>query len=146
MPSWVGQSISWIIIFVGWALVNYQNNCRETRKEIRASLIDLYKILDGIEDAAFEYHTKTGDPVVARRIRRDIQQISSRIIMARRGPMRIDYARPLAALRKSITYDNFDSANFVAKNPQDVFFDSISESKRNLIFALERAYSAAYPK
>jgi len=146
MPSWAGQSISWIVIFIGWAVVNYQNNCRETRKEIRAALLDLYKLLDGIEDAAFEYHTKTGDPVIGRKIRRDIQQISSRIIMARRGPMKIDYAKLLAAFRKSITYDNFDSAKFVAKSPQDLFFDTISESKRNLIFTLEIAYSNAYPR
>jgi hypothetical protein len=144
VATWIGQSVSWVVIFLGWIVVNYQNNARETRKEIRASLLDLYKQLDTIEDAAFEYHTKAGDPVIARRLRRDIQQIAPRIIMARRGPMKINYSKPLAAFRKSITFENFDSSKFVAKSPQDPFFDDITGCKRDLIGALESAYNRAY--
>lgn len=144
--SWWGQAVSWAIIFVGWYVVNRQNNARETRKEIRASLLDLYKHLDGIEDAAFNYHAGTGNAGEARKIRRDIQQIAARIVLARRGSMQISYSRELAAFRKAVTFENFDTANFVAKPAQDPLFDQISDTKRNLIMALEQAYSKAYPK
>lgn len=141
------QLVTWVLIVAGWWLVNYQNNARETRKEVRASLVDLYKHLDAIEDAAFSYHTGTGALVEARRLKRDITQIAPRIVMLRRGPMvgKINYARPLFEFRKSITFENFDTKNFAPKGPQDPFFDNISASKRELIAALESAYSAAYP-
>jgi len=143
--SWIGQAVSWILIIVGWVIVDSQNNKRETRKEVRASLLDLYKHLDAIEDAAFLYHSTTGDASEARKITRDIQQIAPRIVMARRGRMRVNYAQPLAAFRKAVTYENFDSIGFVSKKPHDQMFESIEACKKNLIATLESAFNSAYP-
>jgi hypothetical protein len=101
--------------------------------------------LDNIEDAAFDYHTQTGDVNVARGIKRDLQQIVPRIVMARRGPLQsVNYSKPLAAFRKSITFDNFESAQFVPKSARDPFFDEIAAAKRDLIMLLEQAYGRAY--
>jgi hypothetical protein len=133
------------LIVAGWAIVNYQNNKRETRKEIRASLLDLYTHLDAIEDAAIDYHTTDGSPAKARRIRRDIQQIAPRILMARRGQMKIDYKRAVFELRRAITLENFDTENYAPRPSDDPLLDEISRTKTNLIFALEGAYGRAYP-
>lgn len=143
--SWLAQPISWILIVAGWMVVNSQNNRRETRKEVRASLLELYKLLDDIEDAAYEYHTTDGDAGEARKIVRAIQQIAPRIIMARRGPIKFQYTKPLATFRKAITFENFDTSKFERKQAEDPFFDAIAAAKRELITALELAYSQAYP-
>lgn len=143
--SWLAQSISWVLIAAGWVVVNDQNNKRETRKEVRTSLLELYKVLDEIEDAAFEYHTTDGDAGKARKIVRAIQQIAPRIIMARRGPIKFHYTNALAGFRRAITFTNFDTSTFERKQPEDHFFDAIAAAKRELITSLELAYSQAYP-
>lgn len=143
--SWLTQSISWVLIAAGWAVVNDQNNKRETRKEVRASLLELYKILDDIEDAAYEYHTTDGDIAKARKIVRAIHEIAPRIIMARRGPIKFHYTKELAGFRRAITFANFDTSTFERKQPGDPLFDEIAATKRELITALELAYSQAYP-
>lgn len=143
MAQW-GSVVSWLIVLVGWVVVNRQHNNRETRKEVRASLLDLYGHLDEIEDDAFEYHTQDGDPLLGRQLKRDIDQIYMRIRLSLRGPMTCSYAPQLAAFRQSVTLQNFDTANFVAKDPSDSFFDEIFRSKRALINRLETAYNNAY--
>lgn len=144
MSPAVGQAISWVLIIVGWVIVNSQSNKRETRKEVRASLLELYKHLDGIEEAAFEYHTKVGDPAVARRIKRDILQIAPRIRMAIRGRMKVLSWSPVSKFRSAVTLDNFDTAQFVPKLPTDPIFDGISAAKVDLIANLEAAFGRAY--
>jgi hypothetical protein len=139
--SWV----SWVLIVAGWVVVNHQNNKRETRKEVRASLLEVYKLLDEIEDAAYEYHSTDGDAGKARKIVRAIQQIAPRIIMARRGPIKFKYTKALADFRRAITFSNFDTSAFERKRPEDPFFDQIAAAKRELITALEQAYAQAYP-
>ena len=129
------HSLSWILIIAGWVVVNDQNNKRETRKEVRASLLELYRILDEIEDAAYEYHTTDGDAGKARKIVRAIHQIAPRIIMAKRGPIKFHYTRVLADFRRAITFENFDTAAFKRKQPEDPFFDAIAAAKRELIWS-----------
>jgi hypothetical protein len=141
----LGDIISWTIIFVGWYIINRQNNNRETRKEVRESLLSLYRHLDEIETDAIAYHTGDGDPLLARKIKRDIDQIPGRISLAQRGSMKGRYAHHLIRFRQAITLNNFDTASFVQKEPTDRFFDEIVVSKRSLIHCLDLAYNHAYP-
>jgi hypothetical protein len=137
--------VSWLIIFAGWIVVNRQNNSRETRKEVRASLLDLYEHLDQIEVDAFAYHTGTGDVLLAHKLKRDIDQVVPRIKLALRGPMTTcRYGKQLIAFRQSITLQNFDSATFAPKKPSDTFFEVIVVSKRALIYCLELADNNSY--
>jgi hypothetical protein len=140
-----GNVVSWILIVAGWAVINAQNNSRETRKEIRAALLDLYELLDEIEDDAFSYHTgTTGDAALARKIKRNISQISTRIKLALRDKLECEYARPLVAFRKSITLSNFDSNKFLSKSADSKFFNDISDAKQSLIVVLDRAFNAKF--
>lgn len=142
----IGDVISWVIIFVGWAVVSGQHNKRETRKETKERLQLLFKHLDEIEDAAFLYHTsKSPDPLLARRIRRDIEQISPRIRLAIRGPMKCAYSGALVRFRQSITLHNFDSATFAPKQTHEQLLDEIVSAKNALVYCLESAYNHAYP-
>jgi hypothetical protein len=139
-----GNVVSWLIILIGWLVVNYQHNSRETRKEIRVGLLELYKILDDIEAKAFDYHTSGGSSSAARRIRAELAQLHARIKLILCGHVRCDYVRSLAQFRKSITYENFDTANYVKRPPDDDLFDRILEAKRDLIVILEQAFNNKY--
>jgi hypothetical protein len=139
-----GNAISWSLIVVGWVIVNRQNNDRETRKEIRAALLDLYKLLDEIEDDAFAYHTGTSDPVLARKIKRSISQIAPRIKLALRNRLECKYSHPLFEFRKSITLTNFETKMFQPKAPNDQFFTDIMDAKQSLILRLDLAFNAKF--
>jgi hypothetical protein len=139
-----GNVVSWGLIILGWVIVNRQNNNRETRKEIRAGLLDLYKLLDEIEDDAFIYHTEIGDPVVARKIKRSISQIAPRIKLALRKRVECKYGFPLYAFRQSITLSNFETNLFAAKLPNDQFFTEIMDAKHALILRLDSAFNETF--
>lgn len=138
------NAVSWIIVLAGWAIVNRQHNNRETRKEIRSSFVDLYKLLDQIEDGAFQYHVSTGDPLLARKLKREIGQVPVRIKLAIQKRLKCPYATPLARLRRAITLENFETRDFKKKDAADPFFDEIIGAKTALIVALESAYNEAY--
>ena len=65
--------------------------------------------------------------------------------MAQRGGAKFAYSKPLAALRRSITFENFDTKQFMPKLADDPFFDGIAAAKRDLISALESGYVRAFP-
>ena len=46
-----------VTVIVGWIVVNWQNNNREERKEVRSSLSDVHEEITKLEDIAIEYHT-----------------------------------------------------------------------------------------
>jgi len=144
MPSVVCSVLPSVLVVCGWLVINQQNNTRETRKEIRAALLDLYKLLDEIEDDAFTYHTGVGDAALARKIKRNISQISPRIKLALRDRVECKYTHQLSAFRKSITLVNFESTAFESKAIDNKFFTDISDSKHNLITILDTAFNAKF--
>ncbi len=141
----LGNVVTWLFVVVGWFLVNGHNNRRETRKEIRQALLGLYKLLDDIETDATTYHMgATPDKVLARKIRRDIQQIAGRVHLAQRGKLTFQYSGPLARFRQSITGQNFDDAGFLQKSEADPIFEEIGKAKRTLIQALDSKFNGFY--
>lgn len=143
--DWSGP-VSWALIIFGWLVVNAQHNSRETRKEIRAALNDLYEILNGIEDDAFAYHTGHGDPALSRRIKRCLGQIYPRIILAFMGTIKFQCAREVANFRQAVTLDNFDTATRRSLSPTDTIFESLSTAKETLVNRIERAFLSHYRK
>src|ERR1700730_9541944 len=107
--SWSGP-ISWLLVIVGWLVINGQHNRRETRKEIRSALNDLYEMLNEIEDEAFTYHTGAGDSALSRRIKRRVSQIHSRVNLAFINTIETRCGKEIASFRKAVTLHNFDTA------------------------------------
>lgn len=50
-----------VALIIGWLIINYQNNQRETRKEVRASLNDIQSIIAELEVDGVRYHTEKRD-------------------------------------------------------------------------------------
>jgi hypothetical protein len=141
--SWASV-ISWILVIAGWFIVNRQSNHRETRKEIRTDLIDFYRFLDGIEEAAFKYHTQGADELLARRIKRDIATISHRIYLIQRKQLQCEWAGKVMRMRQAVTMTNFDSSTYVRRDTSDPIFDEIAVRKANLIGCLDTAFMAKF--
>lgn len=142
--SYVGDAVSWCIVIIGWLIINHQHNSRETRKEIRASLVELYKLLDVIEADAFAYHTGAADQALSRKIKRELDQIYARVSLALAKTITCDCSKEITSFRKSITLENFETANFKKKSPDDEMFTGILVAKRRLITVLEHAYTEKY--
>jgi hypothetical protein len=90
------------------------------------------------------YHTGTGDPALARKIKRNIGQICPRITLALRGRLDCKYSHPLSAFRKSITLVNFESNTFESKAIDNKFFSDISDAKHSLIAVLDMAFNSKF--
>lgn len=50
-----------VIVIIGWCVTNHQNNQREERKEIKAAVDALVKIIDSTTILAIEYYSNDGD-------------------------------------------------------------------------------------
>lgn len=142
--EWVGPLISWGLVIVGWLVINTQHNTRETRKEIRAALNDLYEMLNEIEDDAYKYHTGPGDPVLSRKIKRRVGQIFTRINLAFKNAVECRCSYEVATFRKAVTLHNFDTAVHKPLNQTDPVFEEITASRERLINVLENAFLETY--
>lgn len=136
--------ISWALVIVGWIVINAQHNKRETRKEVRAALNDLYDLLNEIEDEAFTYHTGTGDALLSRRIKRQLAQIFPRLHLALLKTIDVRCASEIGAFRRAVTLHNFDTAGHRALVAGDQAFEEITITKERLVNRIEQAFLEKY--
>lgn len=112
MDSQVGVEVSslitWLIVAVGWYIVNNQNNNRETRKEHYQEIGKLIELIQQTENLATSFHTSDEfDPKNNAQIIRNLNKIS--LLLSG-----IHYLKAihLAPFRKSITFKNFEKSQF----------------------------------
>jgi hypothetical protein len=112
----VAQVVTWLLVITGWVIINYQHNKRETRKEVRAQINRLRDMLGELEELAKQYHTAAqhSEPE-AKRIKLMLQRVSYELEYLNLLD-RIDRDISMIALRKAITYHNFDSQKHVSQD------------------------------
>ncbi|MEJ1422241.1 MAG: hypothetical protein Q2484_17115 [Candidatus Sedimenticola sp. (ex Thyasira tokunagai)] len=137
------QNITWAILIFGWFIVNRQNNLRETRKEIRAKLDSIIKLILEVEEVSVKFHTEDFDRNLARLIRSRIARVSV-AIQSTQMPFPTEMTHRIARFRQSITLLNFDESDHEAKPQTDSLFDDIAEETNLLIDSIEEAYSSKY--
>lgn len=137
------QIITWLVIIIGWFIVNNQQNIREKRKERRAQLDDFNGNIIQLEKKAISYHINaTHDEQLAREIKRNLDVIRKFAIRIKLLDTKI-LNRVIINLRQSITYKNFDNGtnhNQETENSElvggiysacDTFIDSMESSFQN---------------
>lgn len=143
----LGSLVTWGLVALGWVIVSRQNDARETRKEIRSSLIDLYLFLDELEISAEKYHTSaSADPLLSRDILRRIKQIHNRIKLTLMGEVPAKFEKQLARFRRAITLSNFDTRDFQQQDINSEILANIEDAKRDLITVLENAFNDRFRK
>jgi hypothetical protein len=144
-PTWwiFGQCITWLIILIGWIVVDKQNNSRELRREIRALIDSLITEVDKLASDAIDFHKKESfDVIEAKQIRLRIQRIANNI---NRNSL-IDDAQEVYLFRRSITGNNFDQSSFSQQTDSSIVLKAILEEKDELISSIEDKYCKKYRK
>lgn len=76
----ISQVVTWLMVFFGWVIVDRQHHRREERKEVRAAMDSLEKMLDELEMKSIEFHQATlFDKKEAGRIQSSVQRVQARI-------------------------------------------------------------------
>jgi len=139
----LSQVVTWIIVVAGWFLVNRQNNVRETRKEVRACVMDLAGSLNKLEELSVKYHTaRMQDQNAAIAVRKDIMRVASSIHRLPIEQVALDLG--IIALRRAITYRNFDTSRFVSQQADSQIVVGITSAIDELLDAVEAAFAKKY--
>lgn len=144
--GWIAPILSPVLVMAGWIIVNAQNNHRENRKEIRASLEILYKKLEEVEQRAIRFHTQEAhEATEAQSIQNAIQRVITRTnILA--YALKTNTDSECKNFRKAITLHNFDKTNHRALNPEDDILRKITDSHDHLYLKLEEGFYRTYYK
>ena len=141
------QVVTWLLVILGWWLVNRQNNIREKRKEIRAFIDKLQNSLDELESHAIKYHTSEKSDDLAFSLKRSLnKKIPNKIALLKSRNLDMNKCYPyMKQLRQAITLENFDTANFHPRDISDDLLKKIWLSKENLSHEIEMVFSKKYP-
>lgn len=142
----IAQVGTWVLVVLGWIIVNRQNNKRESRKEVRGQLDQVSELLVELEEMAVEYHTaQQQNAKLARSIKHAITRLTNVVHYIGLADAR-DFNRRIVRLRRTITLKNFDSANHQPVVVDGDFLENISSAAQDLIDLLERRFMTKYPR
>jgi hypothetical protein len=145
-PSAWGDVVTWLLVIVGWLVVNWQSNLRETRKEIRERIDCLRDDILKLEDLSTRHHTVDNDPVRRAEIKRLIAAVAASAKMIGDAGLSIEKRSQLIRdLRQAITLRNFDEEYAPVPVTDPIVID-IGASVAALLRATETAYSQRYHK
>ncbi|MBM0140507.1 hypothetical protein ACKUFS_00400 [Pseudomonas cannabina] len=144
IPFWF-YPVTWALVVIGWLIVNWQNNRREERKELRAALSQIYEDIGTVQKKALKYHKS---------ISRDQKLETKIIIMQKKLSEHLSFLR----LRNSsfvseysdfidaITLENFESVAFVQQTQGSPILDNIIDTAIELESALELEFAMLFRK
>jgi hypothetical protein len=142
IPLWI-HPITWLTVILGWVIVNWQNNRREERKEIRTALTQISSDIDALTNLAIEYHTSS---------RRAYKLEVSIIIKERQLSEKLSflrlrnsaYSNQYTSFADAITLENFETTSFKKQSQYSQIIESIRDAASDLISALELEYSELF--
>lgn len=118
MPSWLrdwSPIIPWLLVIVGWKVVSHDQNRRERRKEIRATIVQLISLIRQTSDTACDYWSKPeADPAcltLAADIKLSLQRVSWDVSRLTDECDAMNLGTSLIAFRQAITSGAFESAD-----------------------------------
>ncbi len=144
LPSWL-NTVPWLLVVTGWAIVNHQNNYREKRKEIRGKINGVKEFLFDLEDAAIHHHTTEQTPPNCMKIKRIIARVSAELKALEVIGLKIEAVDiQITRIRQSITLKNFESKRYSPLDSGNSILADIGASTDKLGHSLEMAYAAKF--
>ncbi len=142
--EWVGQIVSWLLIILGWSLINRHQNDRETRKEIHERLDHLKKTVKNLETRAITYHLEENPaPLTSLKIKSTLELLWSEI-----APLKLidsdDLGELIFYLRRDITLCNFDAESHIPLSPDSRQLQEIGASSQRLLTKLDTAFISRF--
>ncbi|WP_313226744.1 hypothetical protein [Stutzerimonas chloritidismutans] len=136
-------SITWFLVVFGWIIVNWQNNRREDRKEIRNSITAITTEIMVLESLAAKYHTgKQRSIKKENRITYSISRISDHI--RHLGFLERVFDEDIGNLRSSITLNNFQTSDFQSQEIGSELVENIRDYCQVLANKLENEFAKKY--
>ncbi|MEG8233812.1 hypothetical protein [Pseudomonas orientalis] len=138
-PIWF-YPVTWALVIIGWLIVNWQNNRREERKEIRTALSKIFDDVAALQNEAITYHTSAS---------RNFNLETKIVMMESRLSEHLSYLRirnssytsEYASFVDSIMLNNFESSTFFRQAPSSIIIESIRDTSSELESALELEFS-----
>ena len=142
------QLITWVLVILGWLIVSRQNDLREFRKETRARLDALAKMVGETVDMSISFYLKLpgadGQQDLKMKIAHSLAHIgricTSLVDRQEDHPV----ITKVVALRQAITLSDFDSDQRPAYKFGDARLNEIVDSSKSLISTLENGYSQRF--
>jgi Mg2+ and Co2+ transporter CorA len=142
--SAIGQVVTWILVIIGWTVINRQHNVRESRKEMRAQLDILRKSVLQVETRAENYHiAEKHSDEEARKIKVELTRVAN-IVDRLQLLNQHEQEHRIIKLRKSITLNNFDSHEHKQLSLDSNLIAKINSAVDDLINSLEQSYKQRY--
>ena len=131
--------VTWLLVFIGWAVVHKATLSRDRRKEKREISMQLCKDIAELQTAAIDFHTASQfDARKSTDLAQQVERIILRLQKSPLGELNIPLAR-LITLRRKITKNNIDQSDFKTQsNDSQIIFD-IRNAITDLIIAIEDA-------
>lgn len=141
----IGQWVTWILVFIGWLVINAQHNKREDRKELRSVVDDLKNRIYKLEERAVHYHCKQEvTSTESNQIKLEIQRLISDIrLQGLCNPAAM--SKSFKELRRAITLNNFESIRHEALTSDHVTLSEIHEAVDDLLGLIEAGFRNKYP-
>ncbi|MCM2461047.1 hypothetical protein HGO40_11205 [Pseudomonas sp. CG7] len=134
---------TWVVVIVGWVVVNQQNNRREERKEVKAAMGDIVELTDEITLKAIQYHKDAiHSDELSKLIRLQLQRLGFRIQHLHFHDDKLNKA--IYEYRNSITYKNFDSSKHLPMPDDSEIIEDIHHASDSLMHSLEDCFGRRF--
>jgi hypothetical protein len=136
------QLVPWLLIVVGWMIVNYQNNVRETRKEARAMADAAKKTAIEVSSKAVDFFTSADASGLALKSSLELLEIE-----LERFPLFSAGSKLLVcftAFAEVITGDDFESRDRSVKEPTSPEINAVFRTRNELLAEIERQFKVHF--
>lgn len=134
--------VTWVLVVVGWIVVNDQNRHQEIARANHQRLNVLRALLDDIEQCALTLHCDEYDETQSRRVRRLLKKAAIDCkLLAECGAMDSAWSSQMIKLRQAITLQNFDRSGFRRQASGSPILAAIESAKDSF-----EAYIATHTK
>ncbi len=136
------QFVPWVLIVSGWALVNHQNNLRETRKEARSMADNAKK--SAIEIATQSVKFLTIEGVSGLEIKSHLELLEIELERFPQFSNRSSLMKSFTAFADAVTGGDFEAANRSVKLPESTEVGAVFLTRNQLLAEIERQFKIHY--
>ena len=131
------DAVTWLLVFIGWAVVHRATLIRDRRKEKREISMKICTDIAELQAAAIDFHT--GSQFNARKSTDIAQQVDQVINRLQKSPLS-ELSIPLSnliTLRRKITKHNIDLTDFKSQPADSQIIFGIRNAVTELIILIE---------
>lgn len=138
--------VAWLLVLLGWLVVNHQNNLRESRKELRASLDNIVKDIDALKELSLKYFTTRHKDSyeTAFRIKAELARLIRTIERLSNNNPSFNVMPHLGEFMDAVSGDDFENDKRSIKsysNNIDTSLYNIPYCAENLVQAIELSFA-----